>query len=1723
MNSLAFHGRSVNGGSRAGGSWSGGARAIRAAAACLLMALSASAPGATLLDYYTFNGNYNDSAGGRTLTGAVAGTGGTAPQLIAGAVADGAGTTRTNIVRLAGGATNFRYLSWTGTSFQPAQFTAMVWAKTSNATQGSNRGIFSNGVSSTTHFQIDLNAGETYGAVVANQWTHLCETWDGTATTLYADGVRITSAAGNAGNVFDRLSIGVNRNLGTAFTGDVDDFGLFNAALDAQRIAVIHALGLFHGRNLDSADIDTFLNAFLAGPGHTATLDGSDWTYAPASVLNAGTTIGVTGGSVAGNSAYVVLDSAGNGMMIAAAPSFIPANGGNVSLAVGGTHANVVLGLAVNPAGDPTRLDVQTSDPSPLVLQNLRIWGSGTVMADVATDGPGVVVGTTVPLLVTVSNGLLPGSDTVTIHVVAQPNSPPVFQSTGTFHGDIGQTTVAPAMATVRDEDDPTTVCVAYAPSGVRARVCSWTQIDPQTIAVDLEAQIDPLVAAGTYPIRLMASDGHSAAIGTVALIARGEPAVGTPGGDAQAILQATGVTGGLIVHLGCGDGQLTAALADYSTCVVQGLDQDPAKVALARNHIDSLGLYGRATAELWSGPGLPFIDNMVNLIVAQDLVGVDMDELMRVLAPNGKAYLKQAGAWHAYVKPRPGWIDEWTHILHDPSNNTVAQDDAIRFPKRFQWIADPKWSSHHDHKSAVNGMVSANGRIFSFIDEGERRSIVLPARLELSARDAFNGALLWTRPFDTWHVRLWPLKSGPAQLARRLVANGDRVYVTLGTNQPVSCLDAATGQTIRVYNQTRTAEEILYYNGTLYISVNDAPTSKTYSTLAQVTADADTAWWSGQTRWITAVDAETGALKWRVQRPVAPMSLAASDRGVFFYDGTKVVRLSPTDGSQVWQSDPLPCKATILSEDGPRITLYQDVVFYTGDETGSTDTEYALSADTGATLWSGAHPQTGHHCPQDLMVVDGLVWANATAQGADSGQFTGRDPWTGTIMAQFLPDISTYWFHHRCYPAKATKNYLLMSRTGIEFIDPTTGHWTAHHWIRGTCIEGIMPCNGLIYTPPHNCACYAEAKLYGYCATAPDDNGTTINRGPNLALNADFESGDAPWQFLPAGSGHATRYRTDSSGYVALLTAGADDEAGHLRQDVALAAGKRYQVAFDLPYWGQQPNLTNQFLVDLSGAVQALEGSSGHVEATITAGAGGYIDISPVGDSDLIALVDNVSVREMVTLSDPVPPVGPESEVAASASNDERLVLGPAYGQGAPAQRESQSAEEWPTYRHDTARSGAASSVIGEALQPDWHTRLNGRLSSPVIADDKVFLASIDAHAVYALRASDGLVLWKYVAGGRVDSPPTFDSGNLYFGSNDGWVYCLRAADGQLVWRYRAAPTDRQMMAYDQLESVWPVPGSVLVFGGSVYCVAGRSMFLDGGIHFLRLDAQTGQQQCEMVLDDIDPVSGKNLQTYVTGLNMTVALPDILSYDGRYVYMRSMPFDTNGVRQHIAYRVVTDQIGQYTHLFAPYGFLGDPWMHRIYWVYGQSYASGAGGYSQAGQNAPSGQILTNNATAVYGIGRKPEYYKWTTPMEFCLFRAPIPWTAGGTPKTFSTDWSVAAPTYARAMVLTTDTLFLAGPRDVLDEEAYCVNLADPVLQAQALEQEAALNGQTGALLTVVRTADGATRGQIPLDYPTVWDGMAAAYGCLFVSTMDGQVMRIQSNPSSRVDSWRLY
>ncbi|MFI5381954.1 MAG: PQQ-binding-like beta-propeller repeat protein, partial [Tepidisphaerales bacterium] len=185
--------------------------------------------------------------------------------------------------------------------------------------------------------------------------------------------------------------------------------------------------------------------------------------------------------------------------------------------------------------------------------------------------------------------------------------------------------------------------------------------------------------------------------------------------------------------------------------------------------------------------------------------------------------------------------------------------------------------------------------------------------------------------------------------------------------------------------------------------------------------------------------------------------------------------------------------------------------------------------------------------------------------------------------------------------------------------------------------------------------------------------------------------------------------------------------------------------------------------------------------------------------------------------------------------------------------------AGQWPCYRHDALRSGATPSSIPGELKVLWTSAIGERPSGtiaedwrenyyirdpvgpPVVAGGMVYVTRPDAHQVIAMDAQTGNTRWTFTANGRVDTAPTIHRGLCLFGCKSGWVYCLRADDGRLVWRLRAAPTEERIVAYGQLESPWPVPGSVLVAGDVAYFAAGRHPLADGGVFVFAADPRTG------------------------------------------------------------------------------------------------------------------------------------------------------------------------------------------------------------------------------------------------------------------------------------------
>jgi hypothetical protein len=105
--------------------------------------------------------------------------------------------------------------------------------------------------------------------------------------------------------------------------------------------------------------------------------------------------------------------------------------------------------------------------------------------------------------------------------------------------------------------------------------------------------------------------------------------------------------------------------------------------------------------------------------------------------------------------------------------------------------------------------------------------------------------------------------------------------------------------------------------------------------------------------------------------------------------------------------------------------------------------------------------------------------------------------------------------------------------------------------------------------------------------------------------------------------------------------------------------------------------------------------------------------------------------------------------------------------------------------------------------------------------------------------------------------------------------------------------------------------------------------------------------------------------------------------------------------------------------------------------------------------------------------------------------------------------WHGQASLFARAMVLADQTLFVAGPPDLMDEEESFEQLTkrDTAVNYKLQQQDEAWQGKAGGVLWAIDARTGQKQYDLTFESLPTWDGLAAAQGQLFLTTIDGHVV----------------
>ena len=112
----------------------------------------------------------------------------------------------------------------------------------------------------------------------------------------------------------------------------------------------------------------------------------------------------------------------------------------------------------------------------------------------------------------------------------------------------------------------------------------------------------------------------------------------------------------------------------------------------------------------------------------------------------------------------------------------------------------------------------------------------------------------------------------------------------------------------------------------------------------------------------------------------------------------------------------------------------------------------------------------------------------------------------------------------------------------------------------------------------------------------------------------------------------------------------------------------------------------------------------------------------------------------------------------------------------------------------------------------------------------------------------------------------------------------------------------------------------------------------------------------------------------------------------------------------------------------------------------------------------------------------------------------------------FTCEWTQDTSLYVGAMVKAGQTLFIAGPLDIVDEDDTIKRIGEAAVRPQLAEQSSIWKGERGAVLQAVSAAGGTKLAEYELESLPRWDGMAVANGRLYLSTQDGSVLCMEQN-----------
>jgi len=550
-------------------------------------------------------------------------------------------------------------------------------------------------------------------------------------------------------------------------------------------------------------------------------------------------------------------------------------------------------------------------------------------------------------------------------------------------------------------------------------------------------------------------------------------------------MLAQSDLPGGLVIHLGCGDGSLTTELTDGSRFVVHGLTTDAGKVSSVRSAIAQKNLRGIVTVEqAYRLDPLPYADNLANILVVDfDELGNSApreDEIRRVCAPFGTIFRKKGGSWtHENLPLTPG-MDDWGQVHHGPDRTDVSSDQFAGPPTSLQWIGH-----YGQARRSVAGwtMLMKDGRFYYAREansKGESHGIF--------ARDVFSGVMLWQRESG---INLKQTKT--------LVAENDMLFTPLNAGEPVVALDGRTGEIKVRYSDAQGVNPLpdrasfygeistVYAKNTLYVCNQ----RKLYS-LDPVSGSVNWEFQYADTLYLHFPTVDTVNNRLFVWASTQSSNTNVGDHGSRGAGGgVALVALNGDDGSLLWDT-PTPSQVQKLVY-SPSQGLFAYYWLYGSRKSGHVS---IYNPDNGDALFQRGYSEDEglqkHGNTWDIPLPDGtkigvsmaartlLVYDDFFAMMQNTNKLGMYKFTNGGIEPQggSFSDIKIL-----CQHQVGTPNYVFSGHGGIHDFSGRTSHVSA---MLGHCGTSNFVAYGMTYAGEAACQCYAVLQGWRAMATRP-------------------------------------------------------------------------------------------------------------------------------------------------------------------------------------------------------------------------------------------------------------------------------------------------------------------------------------------------------------------------------------------------------------------------------------------------------------------------------------------------------------------------------------------------------------------------------------------------------------------------------------------------------------